>query len=184
MAKRAWSKGWVGQLPLEVEMARAAALQAQSIELLRAENVVKALKTNAISLQNELARLRPAVRALGDGVLRDLDGLKQLPTEAAVKLLQRLSKINRDVSAVTYDAVELERLVAGEATSIVAHVAAPDVDLAEAEREFEALGRALRRAKASQQQAEEDAQLQELTGLTGAELEAMARAQGDGNGGN
>jgi hypothetical protein len=119
----------------------------QQVDVLKVERLVTVMKASAIVLTNELVRLRPAVHALTDGLLNSVEDLRAMPPDAAMKLLRSFAKVHRDVSAVACDAVELERLVAGEATSIVKHVDSGPVDLVAVRAELEAAERALRRAE-------------------------------------
>jgi len=147
-AMRAWSRGWPGVAAVEEQLAKERAIAKQSGELLRAEAMVATMKTSAVILQNEMQRLRPAVRALTDNLVASVEDLGGLSPESALKALQRIAKVNKDVAAITGKAIELDRLIAGEATSIVGHRAVePDapVNIEVAKATHAALGRAIAR---------------------------------------
>lgn len=151
-ARRAYNRGWPGIDAIAGQLAKERALHAQSAEVLKAERMVGTLKTNAMSLQGEMRRLYPAVRALTDNLLGSLDHLGVLQPESAVKALQRITKVHKDVAAITAKSVELDRLLAGEATSIVGHkaiTADEPLDLEAAQAELDGFARALRRAQSA-----------------------------------
>jgi hypothetical protein len=149
-ARRAWFRGWLGIEPIERQLVRERAIAAQNAEVLKAERVVISLKTNAVLLQNEMRRLAPVVKALVGNLLGRLDDLGTLGAETAVRTLQRIAKVHRDVSSISVAAIELDRLVSGEATSIVGVKSMDDgpADLVAVKAEIEAANRAVRRAEA------------------------------------
>jgi hypothetical protein len=152
MAMRAWSRGWPGIEPINVQLAKERALQQQSLEVLRVENIVLVMKTNALSLQNALHKLRPAFHVIAESVARDLDELAALPIDVRLKMMQRIGKFARDVSAVNAQGVELERLVNNESTVTIGvkHMEQEPVDFETARATHERLGRALRRVEAGE----------------------------------
>ncbi len=146
-ARKAYTRGWAGIESIESQLARERAVQAQQADVLKVERLVTAMKTNAVLLQNELRKLHPAVQALAENLASHRDTIADLPPDAAAKLLQRLAKVHKDVAAVSAGAIELDRLVAGEATSIVQHVAAEPPDLETMEKEVAATMRAIERER-------------------------------------
>lgn len=147
-ARRAYGRGWFGVEPIQAQLDGERARQQQSAEVLKAERLVDVLKTSAALLQAELRRVHPAVKALTDGLLTSLEDLGAMQPNEQIKALQRIAKFHKDVAAITSKSVELDRLLAGEATSIVGHKAVePDapVDLDRAKQTHQALGRAIAR---------------------------------------
>ncbi len=151
-ARRAYSRGWPGIEAIETQLARERHIAAQSAEVLKVERVVTSMKANVVTLQNEVRRLQPVIRALTDNLIGAEADLSVLHPEAAVKTLQRLAKVHKDVAAISAKTVELDRLIAGEATSIVGHKAieSEPVDIEKAQALNERMNRALRRAQAAQ----------------------------------
>lgn len=149
-ATRAWSRGWPGVEAIESQLARERAVAAQQAEVLKARSIVTTMKANAVVLQNEMRRVLPAVKALTSNLAANLADLEALKPDAAAKLLQRVAKVQKDVTSITAKSVELDRLIAGEATSIVGHRSiepeAP-VDIEQAEAVHAALGRSIARHK-------------------------------------
>lgn len=150
-ARHAWSRGWPGVSDsIEAQFARESALAAQQAELLKASSMVTSMKANAVILQIEMRRLVPAVKALTTSLVAHVADLESLPPDEALKALQRITKAHKDVAAITAKAVELDRLVAGEATTIVGHRSVepdPPVDIEQAEAIHAALGRSIARHK-------------------------------------
>jgi hypothetical protein len=153
VAMRAWERGWPGVIePIEVQLARERAVAKQSADLLRVENIVNGVKTSAVLLLSELRRLHPVVHALVDNLANSHDEIEAMDAEDAVKVMQRLSKVHKDIAAVGAKAVELDRLLENQPTRIVGvRAVEPDapVDLERARATNEALARAIARAEAS-----------------------------------
>lgn len=151
-AHRAWSRGWPGVPAFEVALAEERTLAAQLPSVLRVESVVAEVTAGAADLHAELRRLQPAVAAIVDTLVGrvELGEFAAKEPDAAMGQLARLARVHRDVLAVVRDAVELRRLVDGEATAIIGHKAmAPSepIDLDKARAEVEATMRAIRRAE-------------------------------------
>jgi hypothetical protein len=156
-ARRAYERGWPGIESIAKQLAREQEHARQSAEVLKAERMVGTLKTSAQLLQAELRRLQPAVKALTDGLLTSLEDLGAMLPNDQIKALQRVAKLHKDVAAITAKAVELDRLLAGEATSIsiVKHVEGEPVAAEELQAEIDAATRALRRMQPAAKSAAE-----------------------------
>lgn len=148
-ARRAYTRGWRGLDPIEAQLAKERAHQQQSVEVLKAESIVRALEANAAHLQAEMLQLRPFVRRLRETLIVRLDELTDLDPASALAHLAKLAKVHKDVANVSHSAVELRRLIDGEATSIIGHkpMAAEPVDLDAAQAVVDQLARAVRRAQ-------------------------------------
>jgi hypothetical protein len=157
-ARRAWARGWPGIPPVEVSLAEERAIAAQLPAVLRVETLVAEATAGAAGLHAELRRLQPAVAALVDVLVTraDLGDTASMAPAIATSELARLARVHRDVLAVVRDAVELRRLVDGEATSIIGIKPMPleVVDLDQARAEVDAVDRALRRHEQARQLAE------------------------------
>lgn len=158
-ARTAWSRGFVGVEPIEAQLARERGLQAQSAELVRVESVVRAAVANAATLQAEMLQLRPVVQKLRENLLLDVNtAALQVGPEKTIALLDKLARTHGRVAAVSQRAVELHRLVNGEATSIVGvKRLEPDapMDADATERLIEIARRDAQRAKARQEKAQD-----------------------------
>jgi len=155
-ARRAYTRGWPGIESIQAQLDAERARQQQSAEYLKAERMNEVFKTNAAILQGEMRRLFPAFKALTDNLLDSLQDIALMPTDRAVKTMLRVVKVYRDAAAVHAKSIEIDRLLAGEATSIVGHkqIEPEAVDLEKAQAVSEQLARALRRAGATQSAAE------------------------------
>jgi len=149
-ARTSWSRGWVGVESIKVQLADERAIQTQSAALLKVEHIVAGASHNAMSLQAELIQLRPVVHALVTNLVASIGELADLDSAAAVAHLARIARVHKDVAAVSQRAVELRRLVDGEATSIIGvkkiEPEAP-VDIEQARATADQLARAVQRAE-------------------------------------
>jgi len=152
-AMRAWGRGWPGVVePIEMQLARERALAKQSTDLLRVENIVSGVKTSAVLLLSELRHLHTAVDVLVRNIAGSENELEALPASEAVKVLQRVAKVSKDVVTVGATAVELDRLLENQPGRIVGVRSVnpdEDVDLEQAKQTHKALARAIARAEAS-----------------------------------
>lgn len=150
-ARRAWSRGWPNVPAIEAQLADERAIAATSPEVMRAELVAERALRGAAELHAHVSKLREVAGALVERLVgaAELGDLAQLSPAACLAHLRSITKVERDVGAIIAGAVEVQRLTAGEATSIIAHVASePDVlDLDAARAEAEATLRAVKRAE-------------------------------------
>jgi hypothetical protein len=161
MATRAYTRGWPGIESIEAQLARERALAQQDPAVARAEQLAKASLVAAGGLYKSVLRLSTIAESLTNRLdaLVVAGDLSQLGADAALAHLKTIARITRDTTAITAKAVETHQLVAGQPTSIVAHVDMSDVpvDLETAKAELEAARRAVRFAEEDQQRLLEDA---------------------------
>jgi hypothetical protein len=160
IAARAWSRGWPGIEPIEHDLARERALAQQDPAVLQSERLARAALAAAAGLYKSVLRLS----AVAESLTNRLDALvvsgelSQLGSGDALAHLKAIARVMRDATMITATAVETHKLVAGEATSIVAHIDhAPTqpLDLDVAKAEVEATMRAIRREQAKKQLADQ-----------------------------
>jgi len=118
-ARRAYTRGWPGIESIQAQLDAERARQQQSAEYLKVENIHGTMKVVAVSLLSELRRGFAVVKALNDTLLDSLDDIALMPTDRAVKTQQRIFKTYKDGIAIAEKVIEQDRLLAGEATSIV-----------------------------------------------------------------
>ena len=129
--------------------------------MLQAERLARASLSVATGLYRSVLRLAGVAETLTNRLdaLVVSGELSQLGSDAALSHLKAIARVTRDATMITAKSVEVHKLVAGEATSIVQHLPAPEaapVDLDAAKAEVEATMRAIRREQAKQQLAESD----------------------------
>ncbi len=150
-ARRAWLYGWAaaGIAPLERELGSAAAAQRQlGVAVATAEMVADECVRRAAELGEHVAGLVPVAKRLV-AALVDAPDLAQLAPSLALSALRQVTSVLGRAGNVAADAVELQRLVGGQAGRIVAvqHGASPDtIDIEAAARTLAGTQRALERA--------------------------------------
>jgi hypothetical protein len=144
--------------PIEQQLAREKALAAQDPTVAQTERLAKAALHAATNLYRSVLKLGTITEALTIRleslvVSGDLSGIDAVTALAHIKSIAR---VTRDATMITAKSIETHQLVSGEPTSIVQHIAAPDVpvDLETAKRDAEALLRAVKREEAKKQLAE------------------------------